>query len=91
MVMINNLTATELAEMARKSSSWHEYQTACRLELERREYFNGSASIPIDKVTVKREKPAIGYYIAAVIILVGGVYGIVWAIVQLVRFIGGLI
>lgn len=88
--MIKDLTATEVAEMARQSNDYHAFQTACRLELERREYFNGSAAIPIDKVTVKREKPAVGYYIAAVIILILGLWGIIWVIVQAANFIGGL-
>lgn len=88
--MIKDLTATEVADIARNSADYHAFQTACRLELERREYFNGSATIPIDKVTVKREKPAVGYYIAAVIILILWLWGIIWVIVQAANFIGGL-
>ena len=87
--MIKDLTATDIAEIARASSDWAAFQTTCRLELERREYFNKDEPITIDKATIK-EKPAVGYYIAASAILIAGVGGLIWFIVWLVGVIGGL-
>lgn len=45
--------------------------------------------ITIDKATIK-EKPAIGYYIAAVAILIAGLGGLIWFIGWLKGFMGYL-
>lgn len=87
--MIKDLTATDIAEIARASHGWTEFQTTVCLELERREYFNKDAPITIDKATIK-EKPAIGYYIAAAAILIAGVGGLIWAVAWLIGQIGRL-
>lgn len=84
--MIDDLTAMELADMVRKSHSYEEFQTICRLELERRENQPRPIKVDCDR---NQNRPAVGYYVAAIILLAFGLGSLVIVAINVIKAIMG--
>lgn len=74
-------------ELVKTTSSYSEYETITNLETERESLQQELLSTKVEEARVK---PKTWHYVVASVILVGILAGLVWGVVQLVNFIGGL-
>jgi hypothetical protein len=70
--MVEDLTEMQVADIARNASSWHEFQTMCRLEMERREYFNYNQEKEIE---MDERKTPMWQYVAVLTGIAFAIYG----------------
>lgn len=74
-------------ELVKTTSSFAEYQTITRLETERE-----SLAVELDEVKTQEQKvkPKTWHYVVAALVLLALAAAVVWGIVELIHWIGGL-
>lgn len=76
-----------VVELVKTTNSYHQYETISSLELERDTLEKEVEQAKVEELKVK---PKPWHYVVAGIILIGLLWLIVWGVIQLINWVGGL-